>query len=216
MQMLQEVIRQLARAAMLIAACSISSEVVAVDHPLISSRDDCLLVTNGEVATHNERRRSREVGVPELERANAGHEIQAGHSLVFVLRQYRDDGRGPDSAKFAKTTLTLLPKVIDLAVGQDERIAVSAGAYTEGGVGFIHRGRYWRAKDPVSKIAMKRTAEGLFAEIHTTFLAERASDHKTRTIHLDVTCTVRNATPRDLDPWEGKVGAGWESFAPNR
>jgi hypothetical protein len=172
----------------------------------------CLLVEHSDISP------SRKVKPPMfyLALANYGHEVQLGKNLVFVLREFRDDGDGVDSAHFEKLTLRLVHDVANNDFASGEPVGVTSGYYTEGGVGFIHKGAYWRANstNPIRQITFVRTANGIDAEIKAIFEATYESDKSKKVVKLDVRCPVRRSSVNLLSPWEGKPGHDWNSFAP--
>ena len=178
------------------------------------TRMDCLLISNAQIALHQTSKPAA-ASAAQLSAANFGHEIEKGSDYVLALRRYDDDGSGVDSAHFSKTTLQLDAAKLDIALNQTVRISVSGGYYTEGGVGFIHRGEYWRAHEPIAQIDLARTKSGLTAMVEGTFVAVHALDSTRKDVALELTCPVQIISVDELGLWEGRVGADWGSFAPS-
>jgi hypothetical protein len=172
----------------------------------------CLLVEHADISP------SRKVkpAMRYLALANYGHEVQVGKNLVFVLREFKDGGEGVDSAHFEKLTLRLAHDMENNDVALGKPVGVTTGYYTEGGVGFINRGAYWRANstNPIRQINFVRTTSGIDAEINATFETTYESDKSKKEVKIEVRCPVRRSSVSLLNPWEGKPGFDWNSFAP--
>ena len=171
----------------------------------------CLLVEHAGISL-------RKVGPPKdyLALANYGHEVHSGNSVIFVLRRFIDNGQGVDSAHFEKFTARLAQDAGENGFIPSESIGVASGYYTEGGVGFINKGAYWRSKstNPVSSITFVATSSGFDAEINATFDAVYEMNKSKREVKIEARCPVHRVSVSRLTAWEGKPGSAWSSFAP--
>lgn len=209
--MLQTVMRLLLGVicAISLPGCSaLASEIVGAP----STKQECLIVPKARLVFPP-------VGKsPEFEikmsEANTGHQIAEGTSTVFVFRRYEDSGKGPDSGTFTKLTLVLKSDGIHLSDGQTKRYDASDGFFITGNDGFVANGGYSRATNAIAPITVTRESGKLNASLQKMFIAEDGRSSKKKEVGLSFTCTVRMASVKELDSWEGKVGTDWESFAP--
>ena len=177
-------------------------------------RIDCLLVPNAQIASDESESKAAQTQEARLRAANSGHQIKKGRFYVLAVRQYQDDNKGVDSARFAKTTLQLTDASLEVADGQTRDFHVSDGYYSEGGVGFVHRGEYWLARNPISHISATSTTGGLTIRLQQQFVAKHASTGREKGVQIDLTCQAHTASVDSLGPWEGRAGTDWTSFAP--
>jgi hypothetical protein len=147
-----------------------------------------------------------------LRKANSGHEIIVGRSAVVAFREFKDNP-GVDSQVFTKVTLELPSGAFDS--NADTEMNVVHSYYTSGSTGFIHRGEFWTAQDFVRKVALTRSSGGLVVTPNATFAATKAVGGDAKNVTLNYSCAVRSVNVGQLNPWEGKVGADFSSFAPN-
>jgi len=147
-----------------------------------------------------------------LRKANSGHEIIFGRSEVVAFREFKDYP-GIDSQVFTKVTLQLPAGAFDSK--SDTEINVVHSYYTNGSTGFFHRGEFWTAQDFVRKVAFTRSSGGLVVTLNATFAAKKAVGGDAKHVTLNYSCAVRSVSVGQLNPWEGKVGTDFNSFAPN-
>ena len=180
----------------------------------LSTKTECILISNARLALPQKNSTSSEKSFEtKLRAANYGHEVEAGNAYVFSLRQFDDDDKGVDSARFLKITLELAAITLDPKPDLSQ-LAVLRGYYSAGGVGFIPKGEYFRARDPLTAISIKQTKDEFTAVLHAKFIAKRESDGMEKEVNIDLKCPIRIASVGDLEPWEGKIGASWNSFSP--
>lgn len=177
----------------------------------VSTRTDCLLVTDADIKLEGGATTDSADGF--LRMANNGHEITAGRSRVLLFRRFEDDNRGVDSQIWTKITMDLPLYPADL--GSATRMAVRRSYYSAGSTGFIDKGYFWTARDPIQYVDLVMKAGELMVTLKATFVAKSPARAQTKEIAIDSTCPVQTVKISDLDPWTGRVGVGWSSFAPN-
>lgn len=178
---------------------------------------DCFIITSAKIIRSDPEKskdgRSKEKF---LQLANSGHQIKNGGLNIFAIRKFEDNGKGVDVQEFSKVTLELKDEISNLLIDDQKYFDVSRGYFSYGNVGFIHKGNYWLAHNPIRAIKIARTKNGMIATIKSKFIATNAADLTKKNMTIDVSCPVRLMKVKNLDSWEGAVGTGWDSFAPHR
>jgi len=188
-----------------------SNASAAQDFPTAQDKIDCLLIEKAHIKLP---KKSLDY-LPKLDYANYGHEIGRGKGYVFAVRRFSDDGAGPDSPVFEKITLSLVATEIEPKTTLTQ-LGVSNGYYSQGRVGFIARGDYWRSTNPnpIPQITIINTADGLSAQISASIHIAFVSSKEDKNVRVEISCPVRTARVSQLGPWDGQPGTSWDSFAP--
>lgn len=169
----------------------------------------CTWVENAKITL------DKKFNIKDYGHANYGHQIGTGNHSVLSFRLYEDWEEGPDSQVFSKTTLELdhIPK--DIPVGHEMDIDTLRSYFTEGSEGFIYRGSYFWASNPLKRIRIRRTSDEFEAIVDVNIEATHARYGTTNAIHLNFRCPLQKRLVEKLSLWEGKLGTKYGSFTPN-
>lgn len=196
----------------LIGFASLVSGCASAASPLAAKKTECLMVRDAMISTDAVSDSASPKAA--LDKANYGHQIKSGKTYVASIRVYEDDGSGADAAIFQKVTLELQDQTLDEISKSSRDLTVRKGFLTKGGVGFIHKGEYWRSIEYPKSIRLHSAAEGMTLTLSGVLSAKKESDQTTQQVALNISCPIRLVRVGDLNPWTGKVGTDWNSFAP--
>jgi hypothetical protein len=174
-----------------------------------SSNVLCVLVEHAQIARH------RPDNEGKFGRSNSGHQIANGARSVLAIRVYENGSGPPDSQLFKKATLEIkLPTSIPL--GEAVNVNVLRSYYTEGASAWVSSGGYSWTSDPFPQVTLRRSAEGLSAQLKLLIESKNesrfAKHRRKERIQVDLQCPIKMQTVNELTPWIGKVGTSTDSF----
>lgn len=103
------------------------------------------------------------------------------------------------------------------SIEQPKTIKPLRSFFSYGATGFVYKGQYWVALDPVVGLTFSQLRNGLNISGKLKFAATNFMRKEKKEIEIDLACQGQIVSIGKLDQWQGKkMVPKWGAFAPNR
>jgi len=173
-----------------------------------SEKTSCFIIERAAIANFGVEKEG------DFGRANLRHQIVGGNLTVMAIRIYANANGPPDTQAFEKMTLEV-EAFGPVPSDRDKELKLLRSYYSAGSSSEVKNGLYSWTDDPIRKVAVYRSKEGLRLKLHGSFSAKMENflaKGRYNPIDLKLDCPLLNISVSELTPWIGKVGTESGAF----